>query len=76
MATTTCTSCGSPFDYHDELPRRGSVCFRCHIQGISLGFAHGKADFHGPTFGERGRKIEAASAARGMKVERVGERWV
>jgi len=41
------------FEYENELPRRGPVCFRCHIKGVRIGFTYGKEDFHGPTIKER-----------------------
>jgi hypothetical protein len=75
MGSTNCTECGDTFDF-DELPRRGPVCFRCHLRGIRIGFTYGKADFHGPTIRERQRKIEADNAAVGNSIAPVGKRWV
>jgi len=71
----TCERCSQDFE-SEEIPRRGSICFRCHIRTIDIGFTYGKSDFHGPTIGERQRKqVEEASAA-GIKAEPVGTRWV
>jgi hypothetical protein len=75
MGSTNCTECGELFTF-DVLPRRGAVCFRCHIKGIRLGYTHGKEDFHGPTIRERQREIEASNAAKGNSIEPVGKRWV
>lgn len=75
MNLFTCTTCGSRFE-HEELPRRGEICFKCHIKGIRIGFTYGKADFHGPTVRERQLKQEADAAAGGIKAEPVGSRWV
>ena len=52
----TCNQCGKDF-YVDELPRRGAVCFGCHIKSVRLGFTQGKEEFHGPTINERKEKI-------------------
>ncbi len=71
----SCDRCSSEFEC-DEIPRRGPICFRCHVQTIDFGFTHGKSDFHGPTVRERQRQqVEQASAA-GIKAEPVGNRWV
>lgn len=75
MGSINCTECGKLFTF-DVLPRRGAVCFKCHVQGIRLGFAHGKEDFHGPTITERQRLQEKQAADAGIKAERVGQRWV
>jgi len=75
MGAINCTECGNVFSF-DVLPRRGAVCFKCHIQGVRLGFTHGKEDFHGPTIVERQRQQEQQAADAGIKAERVGNRWV
>ena len=54
-----------------ELPRRGSVCFKCHLKTIRLGFTHGKEDFHGPTIAERQRQTVSDAAAKGITAEPV-----
>lgn len=71
----TCDICGSEFEA-DELPRRGSICFRCHIKTVDIGFTHGKDNFHGPTIGERQRKQVADAKAAGIDAQPVGSRWV
>jgi hypothetical protein len=75
MGSTNCNECGELFTF-DVMPRRGAVCFRCHIQGIRLGFTHGKEDFHGPTIRERQREMVESNAKVGNKIEPVGKRWV
>lgn len=75
MIDFVCETCQKKFQA-EELPRRGSLCFGCHIKGIRLGFRHGQEDFHGPTVRERQRFQEAQAAAAGIKAEPVGSRWV
>jgi len=75
MGSIACTECAKVFQF-DVLPRRGAVCFACHLKGIRLGFTHGKQDFHGPTIRERQREQEAQASAAGIKAEPVGNRWV
>lgn len=70
-----CETCSNEFE-SEELPRRGSICFRCHVKTVDIGFTHGKSDFHGPTVRERQRKQEAEASAAGIKAEPVGTRWV
>lgn len=75
MAVFTCNLCESKF-VEDMLPRRGSICFKCHVKGVHIGFTQGKEEFHGPTIGERARKTIEDSRAAGLNPEPVGERWV
>lgn len=70
MKSYRCLTCLAEFD-SDELPRRGSICFKCHVKTIRLGFTHGQEDFHGPTIGERQRKTVADAAANGINAEPV-----
>lgn len=60
----------------DMIPRRGKVCFGCHVKNIRLGFSHGKEDFHGPTIKERQDLQVKQAADAGIKAEPVGKRWV
>jgi hypothetical protein len=76
MNLSTCTECLTVFEYEGKLPRRGSVCFRCHVKGVRLGFTHGKEDFHGPTIKERQDRQISEATANGLKPEPVGSRWV
>jgi len=48
-----------------EVPRRGMVCFGCHVRSISLGFRYGQDNFHGPTIKERQEKIIADAKING-----------
>lgn len=75
MSMFSCDNCGSKFE-SDTLPRRGSICFRCHIRTIRIGFTHGKDDFHGPTIKERQDLQVNQAAANGITAEPVGTRWV
>lgn len=75
MTTAICSECHGEFSY-DNTPRRGIVCFRCHLRGIRLGFTYGKQDFHGPTIRERQREQEHVAAAAGIDAAPVGRRWV
>jgi len=66
----TCKSCEKNF-IADEIPRRGEVCFSCHVKTVRLGFTYGKDDFHGPTVRERQHKQVADAAANGVIAEPV-----
>lgn len=71
----TCDKCGKEF-HVDELPRRGAVCFGCHVKTIRLGFTQGQEEFHGPTIRERQEKIISDAKINGYNPEPVGTRWV
>jgi hypothetical protein len=75
MKNFRCLECLTEFEA-DELPRRGSYCFKCHIRSINLGFTYGQEDFHGPTVRERAKEQERLAAEAGIKAEPVGKRWV
>ena len=66
----TCKSCEKNF-IADETPRRGEVCFSCHVKTVRLGFTYGKDDFHGPTVRERQQTQVADAAANGVIAEPV-----
>ena len=70
MEEFRCLDCLSTF-MEAELPRRGSICFKCHIKGIKWGFTYGKEDFHGPTVRERQRKQVEDAAIHGINAEPV-----
>ena len=70
-----CETCSKSF-FDEALPRRGAVCFSCHLKGIRIGFTHGKSEFSGPTIRERQEKTVSDAAAKGIKAEPVGSRWV
>ena len=75
VMTLFCEDCGDKFEV-ETLPRRGSVCFKCHLRGVRIGFTYGKQDFHGPTVRERASKqIEEAKSA-GLEPAYVGKQWV
>lgn len=65
MAVFVCEKCESRW-VEDSLPRRGSICFRCHLRTINLGFTYGKENFHGPTIREKQNKIVSDAAAKGI----------
>lgn len=75
MLSITCNDCSDVF-YAPELPRRGAICFKCHIKDVRLGFTYGKEDFHGPTVRERQIKQVADAKAGGINAEPVGSRWI
>lgn len=75
MGSINCVECGNLFTF-DVLPRRGAVCFKCHVGSVRLGFTHGKDDFHGPTIKERQETQVAQAKAAGINAEPVGNRWV
>lgn len=54
-------------------PRRGMICFKCHVRSIRLGFRHGKEDFHGPTIRERQQRIVADAASKGINAVPASE---
>jgi hypothetical protein len=75
MMVFVCENCSKSF--HDEdLPRRGSICFGCHVKSLHIGFSHGKDNFHGDTIGEKQRKIVSDAASKGITAEPVGTRWI
>lgn len=75
MSILTCEQCSKEFEV-DVTPRRGAICFACHVKGIRIGFSHGKSDFHGPTIKERQDQQIATARAAGMDPQPVGSRWV
>lgn len=75
MGTFNCVECGKT-ESVDFIPRRGKVCFGCHIKSIRLGFSNGKEDFHGPTIKERQDLQMAQATQAGINAEPVGSRWV
>lgn len=70
-----CEECGS-LQVVDEVPRRGSICFRCHIRSVGIGFSYGRETFHGPTIREQQTEIMQKSKITGVQPEFVGSRWV
>ena len=76
MKQIACAQCGKSFEYDEELPRRGAICFGCHLKTIRIGFTHGKEDFHGPTIKERQDAQVAQANANGIDAQPVGSRWV
>lgn len=61
-----CESCGR-FATAESKPRRGNVCFKCHVKTVDLGFKYGKDNFHGPTIKERQNKIVSDAKAAGIE---------
>jgi cytochrome c5 len=60
-----CVQCGG-FVSVNEVPRRGNICFKCHIKTVDIGFKFGKENFHGPTIKERQDKIVSDAKAAGV----------
>jgi hypothetical protein len=73
MGSLVCTQCGKTFTF-DVVPRRGAVCFACHVKSVRLGFTHGRDDFHGPTVAERRREILSNAEQNGVVPEFVGNK--
>lgn len=69
-----CTQCGREFR-EEAMPRRGAVCFGCHVKTVRLGFTYGKEDFHGPTIRERQQKTVEDAKINGYNAEPVTN-WV
>lgn len=70
MQKIVCQECSRDFEA-EELPRRGAVCFRCHVKNIRLGFTYGREDFHGPTIRERQRQTVEQAKINGYNAEPV-----
>jgi cytochrome c5 len=75
MQDFVCEQCAKPFQA-EELPRRGEVCFGCHVRTVQMKFTYGKDDFHGPTIRERQEQTVADAKINGYNAEPVGTRWV
>lgn len=73
MGSMVCTQCGKTFTF-DVVPRRGAICFKCHVQSVNLGFTYGRDNFHGPTLRERERDILKNAEANGVVPEYVGNK--
>ena len=73
MGSLVCTQCGKTFTF-DVVPRRGAICFKCHVVSVNLGFTYGRDNFHGPTIGERQRDILANAERNGVVPEYVGNK--
>ncbi len=61
-----CVKCNG-FVSVNEAPRRGNICFKCHVKTINLGFTYGKDNFHGPTIKERQNKILSDAKINGIE---------
>ena len=75
METFNCEKCDAVATV-DVIPRRGRICFKCHISTVHVGFSHGKEDFHGPTIKQRQEQQLAQAKAAGINAEPVGTRWI
>lgn len=75
MGSLNCTECGRLFTF-DEVPRRGAVCFKCHVKGVTFGFQQGQQMFHDHTIKEQERQIIDSAKKEGRNIEYVGNRWV
>lgn len=67
-----CVQCGG-FVSVNEVPRRGNICFKCHVRTVRIGFTHGQDNFHGETIRERQNKILSDAAAEGRTVVPASE---
>lgn len=75
MESFQCIRCAKT-EVCDQIPRRGRICFACHVKTVNIGFTHGKDDFHGPTIKERQDLQVKQAADAGITAEPVGSRWV
>lgn len=75
MGSLNCEECGRVFTF-DVVPRRGAVCFGCHVKGIRFGFQQGQQMFHDSTIKEQEREIIDSAKRDGRNIEYVGSRWV
>lgn len=75
MGQFKCVECDKIVTF-DVIPRRGFICFKCHVSTVNLGFVYGREDFHGPTIKERQDLQMAQSNAAGIRAEPIGERWI
>jgi len=75
MIEFVCEGCNRSF-YDEDLPRRGSICFGCHVKSVNLGFTYGRDNFHGDTIKEKQAKIVNDAKINGYNAEPVGNRWV
>jgi hypothetical protein len=75
MTVFVCDKCDSRF-VGDVLPRRGSVCFKCHLKTVNIGYTYGKENFHGDTIKQRQDKAIADATKEGRTIEPIGNRWV
>ena len=73
MGSLVCEKCGKTFTF-DVVPRRGAICFGCHVKNVNIGFTHGQEVFHGATFKEREREIIGDAIAEGRDIEYVGNK--
>ena len=73
MGSLVCNQCGKTFTF-DVVPRRGAICFKCHVGSVNLGFTYGRDNFHGPTIKERERDILANAERNGVVPEYVGNK--
>lgn len=67
-----CVQCNG-FVSVNEVPRRGNICFKCHVRTVNLGFTYGQEAFHGPTIREQQRKILDDAAKEGRTVVPASE---
>lgn len=72
ILTLECEHCGKNFEA-TQPPKRGLVCFGCHVRTISLGFRYGKENFHGPTIRERQNKIVQDAKINGVNAVPASE---
>ena len=66
-----CEECGRHTTVGADEARRGEVCFKCHIQGVSFGFRGakgGRESFHSDTIREVQDETVKSAAAQGREV--------
>jgi hypothetical protein len=75
MGSLNCTECGRTFTF-DVIPKRGAVCFKCHVGSIRFGFQQGQQMFHDKTIKEQEREIIDSAKREGRNIEYIGNKWV
>ena len=66
-----CEECGRPTTVEADDARRGEICFKCHIGGLSFAFRGpqgGKESFHSDTIKEVQDETVRSAAAQGRTV--------
>lgn len=72
--TGLCARC-EDLKHSQEHPVPVIDCFACKVQTVGLQFTYGKADFKGPTIGERQAKQYAECKADGVDIAPVQKLW-
>ena len=79
MISYTCSECGVEQNV-EEIPARGTICFRCHVHGISFGFVggggYGRKVWNSNNIKSHYEEEKRGAAEAGVNLVPVGKRWV